>query len=559
MMQPLTKKLQTKEELRTATVRDFTGGWNALDDDLNLSSKFSTKLYNCYRAADGTITIRDGTRLFANCSTATTTPSGAVNVEYFNNALIVVMRNGEIIAVQANGSMTRIWDATLAAAQPGSPAPWGATSFASYAQFNGELIIANGEDKPLIVRQNFSVEYLHDEATGSNLNTPIAKYVTSCNRYLVFAGDPVNPNRVHLSARDTSGTFYGDPAPNDATFVDVGSVLANATIIRGIAPFRKNLIVAYAEGTVVGTLGIYNADGDHTPDFDDGVEQYGAVSHRTITSYGDDILMMDQVGVPSLKRTVFTGTLKPERVSDLVDVEMAPMMNNLSFGSLEDRTFAVYNQREGQFMFFIPDTDVEATTIQTTGYVFNYRPSLNVAGWARFDGWKWTCGCRSLQGNLFFGDANGKIWLYGNEQEPVSVDFKDDPTINSGDGLEIVFDWELPWSDITKRSKSKTSKYISMDTRGTAEFNLSMYVDRYLVNADLADAPLLSMEFTAGDSGGFGSGDAPYGGGRNTADERLYVWPAKFQLMKLRVRGRATEPLKFVSITMHYLLGGIFR
>lgn len=558
-MQPLTKKLKAREELRTATVRDFTGGWNILDDDLNLSSKFSTKLFNCYRAADGTITIRDGTRLFADCSLATSVPSGTVNLEYFNNALIVVMRNGEVIAVQANGSTTRIWDATLAAAQPGAPAPWGPTSFASFAQFNGELIIANGQDKPLIVRQNFSVEYLHDEATGSNLNTPIAKYVTTCNRYLIFSGDPVNPNRVHISARDTSGTFFGDPTPNDGTFIDIGSVLANASIIRGIAPFRKNLIVAYAEGTVIGVLGTYNEDGDHVPNFDDAVEQYGAVSHRTITSYGDDMLMMDQVGVPSLKRTVFTGTLKPERVSDLVDPEMSQMMNRLSFGSLEDRTFAVYNQREGQFMFFIPDTDVEATTAQTTGYIFNYRPSLNVAGWARFDGWKWTCGCRSLQGNLFFGDANGKLWLYGNEEEQVSVDFRDDPSINGGDGVEIVFDWELPWSDITKRSKSKTSKYISMDTRGTAEFNLSMYADRYLVNVAQADAPLLSMEFTAGDTGGFGSGLQPYGAGRNTADERLYAWPAKFQLMKLRIRGRATEPLKFVSITMHYLLGGIFR
>lgn len=558
-MKPIVKRVQAKQELKSATIREFSGGWNILDDDLNLSTNYSTRSYNCYRAADGTVAVRYGTKLFVNIAPFLPAAASVVNIEYYNTAILAVMSTGEIVAVQGDGSVTVIWNTYLASLQPGAPAGWSPTTFASFAQFNGEMVIANGVDKPLIVRNNFAVEYLHDEATGSNINTPIAKYVTVCNRYVCFLGDPVNPNRVHISARDTSGTFYGDPAPNDATFIDIGSVLANASIIRGAAPFRDKLIVAYIEGTVLGTLGTYDVDGNHTPNFDDAVEQYGSISHRTISSYGDDVLMMDQVGVPSLKRTVLSGTIKPERVSDLVDPEISSMLNPLSFTSLEDRTFSVYNQREGQFMFFIPNTDVPATTTETKAYVFNYRPSLKLANWSRFDGWNWTCACRSLQGSVFFGDADGKLWVYGSKDDPVYSDLAEEPTINGGAGNPINFDWELPWSDFNKRTTSKTTKYISMDTRGSARFTVMMYVDRYRINSSQEDAPLLSMEMLGGDINGFGNGDQAYGGGRDSSNEHLWAWPAKFKLMKLRFTGSTIAALRFASVSLHYQLGGLMR
>ena len=557
----LTKQQKYSNDTQVATIRDFSGGWNILDDDLSLDKKYSTKMYNCSRNVDSTVTVRYGVELFANARNGLSDPTAyCVNLEYFRSVLIGVGSNGEIVRFQADGSVDRIWDAALAAAQPGSPAPWGPTTFASFAQFNGELIICNGEDKPLIVRNNFAVEYLRDEGTGSNLNTPICRYVTVNDRFLIMAGDPLFKNRIHISARNTSGTFFGDPAPNDATFIDVGSVLPGSSDIRGLATFRDRVVVAFVEGTIIGELGTYDTDGVHTPNFDDAVAQYGSVSHRSMVSYGDDMLLNDLVGIPSLKRTVFTGTLKPERVSDLIDPEISRQVATLSFGTLEDRCFAVYNQREGQFMFFIPNGDTLETTTETPAYVFIYRPSLNASGWARFDNWNFVCGTRSLQNNLFFGDAEGKIWLYGNEENPIYSDFVGDPAVNSGAGNPIEFDWELPWSDMKQRTKSKVSKYISFDTRGKGRFEASMYCDRKLVDSDLNDAPQLATEFVGGDTGGFGYGAQPYGGGRNSADEHLIAWPAKFKLMKLRFRGTTTDSeLKFVSVSMHYQLGNIYR
>jgi hypothetical protein len=135
------------------------------------------------------------------------------------------MSNGDVISVLGDGTTTRIFDAVIAAALAGAPAGWHTTTFASFAQFNNKLIICNGVDKPLIVSPNLTVDYLQDIATSTNINTPICSYVTTCDRYMVMAGDPVHPNSIHISARDTSGTYFGDTAPNDGTFLDVGSIL----------------------------------------------------------------------------------------------------------------------------------------------------------------------------------------------------------------------------------------------------------------------------------------------------------------------------------------------
>ena len=548
-----------KQVLRSATVRDFSGGWNILDNDLNLDSRYSTKLYNCAVLSDGTVTVRYGTKLFANLQPYLTSSARVVNIEYYADAIIAVCSNGNILRVFGDGSVARIWDNTIASALPGNPAGWSDTDFASFAQFNGELIICNGVDKPLIVNADLEVEYLADLGTGSNLNTPICKFVTVCDRYLVMAGDPEFPNRIHISSKDTSGTFYGDPDPNDATFVDVGSILRNSTYIRGISSFRGKLIIGYNEGTIVYVLGEYNDTGDHIPRTEDPVEQYGASAHRAMISYGDDMLMTDLVGIPSLKRTVFTGTLRPERISDLIDPEITRRMAELSLTSVEDRVFAVYNQRDGQFMFFIPNSDSIGSTTETTAYVFSYRHNLNLSAWARYDGWNFTCACTTSQGLVVFGDKNGKLWYYGYSEDQFFKDYLNDPDINSGLGTSIIWNWELPWIDLKQRLRSKTTRYIGFDTVGTDSFTVDVFLDRFVNNSSGAQQPHLSATFVGGDAGGFGIGaEGAYGGG-STADERLISWPSKFQIAKFSLRGEAESALKFVSMSLYYQMGGFKR
>jgi hypothetical protein len=470
------------------------------------------------------------------------------------------MANGEIVAVQGNGLCTLVWSSAIAGSLPSTPAGWGPTAFVSFVQFNGELVACNGRDKPLLVNKSGTVGYLSDLATGSNLNTPIAKYVCVCRRYLIMAGDPLFPNRVHISARDTSGTFYGDPAPNDATFVDVGSSLPNSSSIRGIANFRDRLIVAYPEGTVLGTLGNYTADGTaHEPDFDDTIELYGAVSHRSIIAFGEDCLFMDRVGVPSIKRNIYTGSMLPQRTSDYIDPDMTIKLSALNNVAVDEQTWAVYNQREGQFMFFVPNTSDPATTTETKCYVYNYRPNLSINAWSRFDDWNFTCGVRSAEDNIFFGDVQGRVWLHGSHVTPIYADAVDDPKVNMGAGAEIAWEWELPWSDFGRRLNTKSTRYFNSDTRGTATFTASMYLDRLMYNGDGSPSPALEMDFVGGDFEGVGDQEQPFGGGRMTADGRLYMWPAKFLLAKMHFEGSSKLPLRFVSLDFWYMRGGNAR
>lgn len=547
---PGEQQIPYQQNLRSTTWRGFTGGWNVLDDDMSLSYRYATILDNMYHDSNGITRVRQGFELFVNIISKLSDPlAHPVEMYYFSNALVIACSNGEIVKVMGDGVASRIWDAAIAAALPGAPTGWSnPTDFVSFEIFNGHLIVCNGIDKPLDIDGEFFVEYLQDAGTFTNINVPICRYVVSVGRYLIMAGDPLEPDRVHISAKDAAGTWFGDPPPNDATHLDVGSVIPGASVIRGLMAFRGRLIVMFAEGLIFGQLGIEDENGNHTPDFNDGVEGFGSISHRSGVTYGDDGLFLDLEGVPSIKRTVLSTAFKPERVSEFIDPEIKSMLTSLSFEAMENRAFSVYHKEEGQFMLFIPNAELLANTTETVAFVFTYRPALKHEAWSRYRGMNFICGARSLAGNLFFADADGNVWLYGSrENRPINTDY----TI-AGEGIPIEFTWEMPWFDLGRRDHIKQSKHISFDTRGASEFTAQMFVDNF-------DTPSLEMRFSAGEQGLFGGGDQPYGGGRNSAIKKHYSWPTKFEIAKLRFTGQSDAGLAFVSVTLRYLMGGINR
>lgn len=523
------KNLPLRQQLLSTTLRDFSGGWNTLDDDLNLSYKFSRRLKNCYVRPDGTVVVRNGTTKFTGVG------EYIINMEYFIDSLVAVTTTGKVWRIFGDGSYLLLTSAL-----------WNDTEFVSFAKFNSHLIMCNGIDKPLDLDDNFIIEYLQDAATATNINVPICKYVLAINRYLVMAGDPLKPDRVHISAKDAPGTWFNDPPPNDATRIDVGSVLPSATIIRGLLAFRGKLVVMFVEGLVFGTLGATDTDGNHTPDFSDGIEGFGSVSHRAGVTYGDDVLFLDLEGVSSIRRTVLSTSFKPERLSNLISKEITPALSGLDFGTLEDRIFSVHNKRDGQFFLFVPNNNSVLQTTETRAFVYS-RLGDNQEAWSDYTDWNFTCGTRSLQGEVFFGDADGNVWLYTGDVD--YADMTSSPLV-VGNGIE--FEWDMPWLDFGNRAIAKHTKYITFDTKGMSEFTCEMYVD------ELADVALTTA-FSGGEQGQFGGGPQPYGGGRNTSRKRKYAWPAKFQLARLRFTGTALEGLEFVAITLHYLQAGINR
>src|SRR3990167_9287586 len=143
------KRIPRNEGLKDFTVRDFSGGWNRVDSELNLSSKFARVSRNMQRGIDGSKEIRPGTRLFADVVDHI---GDIINMEYFNGAIIVVGSNGKLVRVDAVGNVFMIWDDAWAARLSGAPAGWSATTFATFCEFQGKLLVCTGVNKPLRVR-----------------------------------------------------------------------------------------------------------------------------------------------------------------------------------------------------------------------------------------------------------------------------------------------------------------------------------------------------------------------------------------------------------------------
>ena len=118
--------------------------------------------------------------------------------------------------------------------------------------------------------------------------------------------------------------------------------------------------------------------------------------------------------------------------------------------------------------------------------------------------------------------------------------------------------YEQPWTDFKDRTRIKLTRYFSMDTAGTGDFLAMMFIDNiYKIEGVLQPSTQLAM--VGGERGGYGQGSQPFGGGRNTSDERLYAWTNKMKIGKLRFQGSSTEPLRIISISLAYQTGDIRR
>ena len=595
---PKNTGVSRQQLLLDATIRDFSGGWNVIDNDLNLDTKFSKILQNMQRGVDGANEVRPGTKLFADCSEYL---DEIVNCEYYSGHIVCVGRNGRLVAIDSTGFVKDIWSNDWAKSLPGNPSGWSATIFASFTIFNGELIVCNGVNKPLRVDTNMVVGYLVDLATGSNANTPICRYVIGHGRYLVMAGSLTEGEEdvLFISATDVGGTWLNDADPNDAVNITLGSrVPSGSQVIKGLGRFRDKLMVMFEDAILPGTLGEFVST-DHVPDFGDAIENVGAISHRIIQTVGEDMLFGDVNGVSSVSRALFTGSVTSDSQSSLVEPEYHKAIERVnSTIALEDKVWSLWDSSANNYMLFIPDSAVNSQITEYRCMVYKKNKKLKIDAWQDWRNWKFVCGCRSALKRIFLGRGT-EIYLMG-ESSAIDNDiyldamgseemFDDDTTFTdqhgfypvasvADSGVSIPFIWELPWSDNNDRFVVKNSRYINFDTLGDNKFTVEMFIDNlYKDRTDFGEdweeddlkfddgtgfdvdvlIPTLSMIFEGGDGPGFG-GDSfgeDFGGGRPTRLETLYAWTSKYKLQKLRMSGEATQPLKFISITLAYLKG----
>ena len=173
-----------KQVIKEATVKDFSGGLDLSDDDLNIDSQSAKVLTNMYRSRDGRLRLRYGVQQVVD---ATALISGnIIALQYFAGCMIAGTDAGEIAAFPVNGagSNVKLWPTGAAGKTWSNP-----TTQINFAQAQGQMIIVNGQDKPLRLKGDFSIDFLGDAGNAnSNVNTPIAPYVVTCDNYVVMAG-----------------------------------------------------------------------------------------------------------------------------------------------------------------------------------------------------------------------------------------------------------------------------------------------------------------------------------------------------------------------------------
>lgn len=270
-----------------------------------------------------------------------------------------------------------------------------------------------------------------------------------------------------------------------------------------------------------------------------------------------------------------------------------------------------YNQNFGGTAILVTPVNDE-----TIGYVYEYNPRLKIKRWTRFRGMNFSWGARSQFNKMFFGDMNGWIWQMGDQNNPYYADkieyFEKEWAVSTlysvGDlvydpasgavnidvfrcliehtspgtgtmadhraanptfweeylGEEIHWEMQTAWSDFNKRKENKQIELVSFDTEGSASFAFAIFTNSVLRNfEDLLLDPMVETsfagphsvsDFVAGDTPGFGAGQQPYGGGRNTANEWLHSMPAFGKMFKFRFSGHSIHPLKITAVTLYYHL-----
>jgi hypothetical protein len=599
-------KKTARSQLQTTTFRNFSGGLNTVADDLATELRFAKTLTNFRRNASGSQQLRFGQNLFTDI--ADTNNSPIVDQTYFNNRIVNVCADGKIVTVTDAGTKAIIWSAAIAALLPGAPGGWSTgLTLITFVPWRDKLIIHNGVDKPLIISSAFAVTYLQDAGTGSNTNVPIGKYGCIAANYHCVAGIAGSPTVIVISAQSTSGTFPGDPAPNDAISIDVGAYAPEgAAEIRGIAGYRSYLMVFLQQITLQVQLGVYDdaTPPNHTPKFPDNIPTFGLVGSRCVVKVDVDLIFAGLSGLANAEQNTFvTGQLNSSSQSAIIDNTYRSELGNLTDTQKKLNTFVVHDRLNNDLIILYPGGKA---------LVYTTNKKLNYKAWSTYSNMNWTCGCTSLLGRMFLTQGT-KIFQSGNEVfgETYSADRVGDYNHDWGHsvgviagqlyrdtdtglvytsivshttsatgtfeqertaipayweqyfGAEIPFEFELPWTGGRNSMQVKKIKYIQVVSKGTAEFTLEAYVDNLFKdeNNNIVYDPALSTTFVGNDAPGYNYDlDVdPYGTGRRSGEPRLWKFPVKFKSVKLRFIGSTRKPLTLVSMTFLFSRGGYMR
>jgi hypothetical protein len=543
-----------QEKLRSSVARDFSQGLNTYDSPLNLATRYSIKLQNLFPDSNGGLRLRYGSTLFNSQISVT---QYIINMVYYNARIIAVLNDGTIISMTGGGNMMSLFSG------------WGATVHANFCPFEGKLVVCNGVDKPVFINEAFAVQYVADPATGSNVNVPRAKFCCTHNGYLVLAHAPDDYTTLYIGNKGVLGTFYGDTGvDNDAVNFNTSyHVQSGDPEITGLASFRDLLIVGSTQNILAVKLGSYNDSGEHLPAVVDSIPDIGVLNQRCMLPIGDTLFVLNNDGLTSLSKSTISGQLRDVRESTLLGTDLRTALMRFTPAEADQHVFMQYDSLLQHLMVFVPQSANPVNLADNDTFVLCMDRKLRFKAWTQYTNMRYRSACRTGEGRLFYSSGR-YVFVAGNELEPVYTDpislqtqpwddgtlwsdgtpWLDEDASTSTGAFAIPFMWWLPWADMQEPGQVKHTRYISSLVEGTGDYAITMATDRF-------DEPLMVMTFNNTEQP-----TAPHNAVvRPGNNEQLYAWNMQFRRMSFRVQGQATAAIRFVAITLWYIVGGVKR
>ncbi|MEM0951986.1 MAG: hypothetical protein AAGI66_07580 [Cyanobacteria bacterium P01_H01_bin.74] len=271
----------------------------------------------------------------------------------------------------------------------------------NFSTFNGLLIGSNGVDPPI---QWNGLDAVSDLPGWPPVIPGIASGVPNfsavfANR-LIFSGDNSNPSVIYLSALEDPETFTPGSGSASAGAIQVSpgdgeKITALKTLFLPIE--NEEVLVIFKESAT------YLLTGNDAETFvlQKLSSEFGAVSHRSVTLVGNQLMVLSKEGIMALSTATQEGNLTTGFLSNRIQKQMS----TLNAFQLKN-SFCLHLRSRQEVWWFV--TASNSTTNQTV-LVYNYGLVFNPGGaWSRRAGLEAACGL-VLNNTVYTGNYAGQI------------------------------------------------------------------------------------------------------------------------------------------------------